>query len=214
MKKNNFTVCQFKCQLKGKKSSRFSTISRQLAFFFVSGILWSHLSWAASLVSPAVKYSFVTKDLKPIEGVELMGYLQYDILSSMDCTGFICIPSLPHWKAHSEAAVPVGTSSASGTLVIPPMTWSSEELVAKNPRLHFFTNGLLMDLCKGSKKAYYADHLNLFAPSSDGTSLEINSRCLPKTVGEEADETEMYCISTYTLSELESKKAQIIEDCE
>ncbi len=182
--------------------------------FWILILLWSQASLAASMTSPSIRYSFLTKDLKPIKGVSLMGTLQYDTLSSMDCSGFICMPSLPHWTSKSEASVEVGSSSESGILIIPQMSWSSEEIISKNPRIHYFTNGLLENICGGNKKAFYSDYLNLFSPDSTGTSLQINSQCMPKLASDGDDEIEMYCLSAFTEAELNVKKAQIIEDCE
>ena len=94
-----------------------------------------------SIISPNVTLEIKTSDGHPIEDVALTGMISYSVITMKDCSGFICMPAVPHRVSHSGGGEVLGQTEADGTLKIAPDKWKANDPTAKDLYLSFFTNG-------------------------------------------------------------------------
>lgn len=182
-----------------------------LTFLFFG--LFGSTAFAASMTSPEVELSFYSKDGKPVEGVHLTGALHYESLSLKDCSGFICIPSLPHFKSTGDAPQILGFTDDEGRLEISSQIWKAKDLTAKNLSVIYFTNGLVPDLCKDDYKTTQ-DTLDLLPQFLDGQAVPRNEECQSvEVLSGDQRKVQITCYSPFTSSEIEAKRAQALKTC-
>lgn len=143
-------------------------------FFFLC-ILVSANSFAFyKLDVPFIYFSFKTKDGAPVKGVTFAYIHTYQNVSMSDGTGWIPLPSLPHYKTFSEAAVLFGNTDAKGELTFMHKIFSSANPFTKEPKVNFFSNGIL-DICaKKSIRMPMDQHCGVEVAESQEKGIFVN----------------------------------------
>ena len=188
------------------------------SFVFVlstlSIITLAQVSHAASMRSPIVQFEFYSKDGVPVEGVTLSGMLRFKALSTKDCSGFICLPSLPRYKTTSESGEILGQTDARGLLLVESREWTTSKLSAKDLGVLFFTNGTVGDLCQDGNSSYYQDFLDLLPQWNNTKPVARNPECT-NVEALDGDEKSILivCFSPYTKTEIESLRNKVLNGC-
>jgi hypothetical protein len=169
---------------------------------------------AASMTSPAVRFTFLSQDGKPVEGIALTGVLQYDVLKVEDCTGIPCIPALPHYESTEGKVQVLGKTDSSGVLSVAPSKWTASAITAKNLKMHFYSNGLAVGICTGSYDLHPNDFIEVLPQFLNNQPVNLQELCPGVIVSKGgAESVEMVCHSPYTSEQIEAMRNQVLEHC-
>jgi len=177
-------------------------------FLFLIGSIFATQLHAASMETPEAYLNFVSADGHPVAGVALTGILGFSVVSIEDCSGFICVPSLPHRVHKSEGGEVLGKTNSQGVLQIPSLEWSTNKLTAKDLSVSFFTNGTIDVTCPGknSEEETFAGFVELLPFEINGQAIERNFECTSLEF-HEGDEKEILfnCTSPLTMEQIQEK---------
>lgn len=184
------------------------------SILFLSSLFCLSMAQAASMTTPEATLKFVSADGHPVAGVALTGMLGYEALTAQDCTGFLCMPSLPHYKSRSEAGQVLGYTDAQGLLVVPTMEWSTDKKTAKNLKVLFFTNATFDVTCNVDGKEEYKGFVELLPQWVDGKLTERQYDCSNLEFKKDAEkEIEFKCTSTKTMEQIQAEVDKIKSTC-
>ena len=174
-----------------------------------------------SITSPKVTLEMKTSDGHPIEDVALTGMITYSVITMKDCTGFICIPSVPHRVSRSGGGEVLGHTDEDGTLTIAPDKWKAQDATAKDLYLSYFTNGTVDVNCgidadgdgdEDGAQVGFVDTL----PQWQGDQLTTRTaECTKQTYSakDAGKEVKISCVSPLTKAELEAKISELKAKC-
>jgi hypothetical protein len=147
-------------------------------FLLLAFSFFGALASAAEMETPDATMKFISADGHPVSGVSLSAHVSYSTLSMEDCSGFICVPSLPRWVRKSLGGQILGDTDRHGELRVRPRTWEVKKISAKDLSVEFFTNGLISVYCGEKKsKETFVGYVEALPQFLNGKPTERNEDC-------------------------------------
>lgn len=174
-----------------------------------------------SIISPDVSLEMKTVDGHPIEDVALTGMLSYTVITMKDCTGFICMPSLPHRVDRSAGGEVLGHTEKDGTLTIAPDKWKAQDPTAKNLYLSYFTNGTVDVNCgvdgdgDGDDDGAQVGFVDTLPQWQDGKLTTRTAECSTQIFDKKDNnkDIKISCVSPLTKAEIDAKISELKAKC-